>query len=71
MSQKYKLLLFKTYLCGCIFALVCTKAADWIIETAYSFSAGRRCFWDIRNTVCKQSSARLINDTLSGKMEMP
>ncbi len=38
MSQKYKLV-FKTGLCGWIFAQVWTKAADLIIENAHSFSA--------------------------------
>ncbi len=56
MSQKCKLL-FKTGLCGGIFVLVWTKTADWIIENAHSFSASRRCFWNVRNIAVSQVPA--------------
>ncbi len=36
-SEVYIIILFKTGLCGWIFALVWTKTADWIIENAHSF----------------------------------
>ncbi len=34
---------------GWIFRIGLNKTADWIIVNAHSFSASRRCFWNIRN----------------------
>ncbi len=52
------------------------KTADWIIENAHSFSASMvllesQKYSGFPGNGCKQRSAQLINDTLSGKMKMP
>ncbi len=42
------IILFRMGLCG------------WIIENAHSFSASRRCFWNVRNIAVSPETARRV-----------